>query len=314
MRIRIITPAPPRSRKGNRISALRWAGLLRELGHRVWIQQGYEGECADVVIVMHALKSAVAAAEFRTSCKAFKLVLLLTGTDVYGDIHTSPVARDALAAADRLVVLQPLALDQLPARHRRRAHVIVQSATAPRAAVPRARGCQVCVVGHLRDVKDPMLAAKASRLLPGESKIRVVHAGSILEAKYERLTRAENTANPRYRYAGELPRGRVMRLLAASRALVLSSCSEGGANVISEAAVCGTPVLATRIDGNVGLLGADYPGYFECGDAAALAALMLRLEHDLAFERDLQRRMRALAPQFKPAREKQALRKLLASL
>jgi glycosyltransferase involved in cell wall biosynthesis len=43
---------------------------------------------------------------------------------------------------------------------------------------------------------------------------------------------------------------------------------------ISEAAVAGVPVLASRMDDNVGLLGAGYPGYFPVGDTQALARLL----------------------------------------
>jgi len=42
-----------------------------------------------------------------------------------------------------------------------------------------------------------------------------------------------------------------------------------------EAVRCGTPVLASRVPGNVGMLGADYAGYFPPGDAQALADLLL---------------------------------------
>ena len=65
--------------------------------------------------------------------------------------------------------------------------------------------------------------------------------------------------------------------------MVLSSRSEGGANVISEAIVAGVPILASRMDGNVGLLGADYPGYFPVGDTQALARLLWRIEADAPF-------------------------------
>ena len=49
--------------------------------------------------------------------------------------------------------------------------------------------------------------------------------------------------------------------------MVLSSVSEGGANVdFRGRRRAGVPVLASRMDGNVGLLGSDYPGYFPVGD------------------------------------------------
>lgn len=59
------------------------------------------------------------------------------------------------------------------------------------------------------------------------------------------------------------------------RAHVLGSGSrmEGGAHVILEAVQSGTPVLASHISGNLGMLGTDYAGYFEVGDDAQLAAL-----------------------------------------
>ena len=47
---------------------------------------------------------------------------------------------------------------------------------------------------------------------------------------------------------------------------------EGGAHVILEAVQSGTAVLASRIDGNVGMLGPAHEGYFEVGDDAGLAA------------------------------------------
>jgi hypothetical protein len=73
-------------------------------------------------------------------------------------------------------------------------------------------------------------------------------------------------------------------------------------------------VLSTRIDGSIGLLGEDYPGYFEVGDSEGLAALMLRLERDEAFCQDLARRCAARAALVTPERERQSWRALLAEL
>jgi glycosyltransferase involved in cell wall biosynthesis len=96
--------------------------------------------------------------------------------------------------------------------------------------------------------------------------------------------------------------------------MVLSSLSEGGANVISEAVVGGVPILASRMDGNVGLLGGDYPGYFSVGDTKALARLLQRIEGDIAFVARLRRAIARRAPLFRPAREVAAWRRLLADL
>ncbi|MFO0981072.1 MAG: glycosyltransferase [Planctomycetota bacterium] len=120
--------------------------------------------------------------------------------------------------------------------------------------------------------------------------------------------------NRRYRWLGELPRGRALRLLRASHVLVLSSLLEGGANVISEALAAGTPVLASRIPGSVGLLGADYPGYFPAGDTRALAALLARAERDPRFRARLRAACRRRAPLVAPERERAAWRALLEEL
>jgi glycosyltransferase involved in cell wall biosynthesis len=95
---------------------------------------------------------------------------------------------------------------------------------------------------------------------------------------------------------------------------VLSSLSEGGANVISEAVAAGLPVLASRIDGSVGLLGRDYPGYVPVGDTAALARLLRRLETNPDFLARLQRAIERRALLFRPAREKAAWQALIREI
>ena len=94
---------------------------------------------------------------------------------------------------------------------------------------------------------------------------------------------AETKSNPRYRWLGELPRWKTLRLLAGSRLLVLTSQMEGGANVVSEALACSIPVISSRISGSIGLLGEGYPGYFPVGDTQALADLLHRVETDQSF-------------------------------
>ena len=119
------------------------------------------------------------------------------------------------------------------------------------------------------------------------------------------------SVNARYRWLGDLSHSSVSRLLLGSRALVLSSKLEGGANVISEAIVAGTPVIASRIPGSVGLLGADYPGYYPAGDTRALAAVLTRAEEDKDFLKALHSACDRLRPLFDPARERAALGSLL---
>ena len=128
------------------------------------------------------------------------------------------------------------------------------------------------------------------------------------------MAKAEMKVNPRYVWRGDRPRADVRRLLARARAMVLSSRSEGGANVVSEAVVAGVPVLASRIDGSVGLLGDDYPGYFPVGDTAALAQLLQRIETSPQFLARLQRATARRARLFRPAQEKAAWKTLIGEI
>ena len=315
MKVSIVTPAPAHSRKGNRVTAQRWSRILRQLGHRVWTEQSYTGRRCDLMIALHARRSFPSIDRFAGEHPNLPLIVALTGTDLYGDIHHNPQAQRSLACASRLVVLQPCGVDGLPPRLREKARVIFQSATAPPGRFcPRKDSFDVCVLGHLREVKDPFRAALAARRLPVDSRISVLHVGAALDRGMARQARAEAAANPRYRWMGELPRWKALRMLARSQLLVLSSKVEGGANAISEAIATSTPIVSSRIAGAVGILGEHYPAYFPVGDTEALAHLLTRVEVDSAFRQSLTGWCRALAPLVDPARERQSWAELIDEL
>ena len=316
MKIILITPPGPSTRTGNAVAALRWARILRRLGHRVTIAANYEDEFADAMVAIHAWRSAEAIRRFKIRYPQHPLILQLSGTDIYQYIKedAEPTLR-SMELAERLVALNSLAWRVVPNRFRKKLRVIFQSArrsTAPREL--SRRHIDLCVIGHLRDVKDPLRAAEAARLLPPASRVRVVQIGRAYSADWAAKATAEMAANPRYLWRGDVPRAAVQNLLRRSHAMVLSSISEGGANVISEAIVAGVPILASRMDGNVGLLGADYPAYFPVGDTRALARLMRRIEVDRRLVVTLRRAIARREPLFRPEREVAAWRELLASL
>jgi putative glycosyltransferase (TIGR04348 family) len=315
MKIIIVTPAPRGSRTGNRVTALRWSRLLRELGHRVAVRHDYGGEPGDLLIALHARRSRAAVARFRAAYPERPIIVTLTGTDLYDEIHRDPGAHQALDWASRLVVLQPLGICELAERLRSKTRVIYQSTEAPaRASSPRNGSFEVCVLGHLRPVKDPFRTALASRLLPESSRVRVLHLGAALSPDMAREVRRETTANPRYRWLGDLPRWQALRILARCRLLVQSSLLEGGPNTISEAIAAAVPVLSSHIPGAVGILGAGYAGYFPVGDAQALATLLHRAESDARFYQNLKAHCRRLRPLVTPARERASWRALLREL
>jgi putative glycosyltransferase (TIGR04348 family) len=322
MRIGIVTPAPRGSRSGNRVTATRWAKILRKLGHRVSIAQKYRDEAYDLLIALHARRSYPAVARFRQKHPNAPSIVALTGTDLYRDIHSSQRARNSLKLANKIVVLHPGALRELDAATRGKAHVIFQSVEPPRALATQGRalnrasnhGFDVCVIGHLRPVKDPFRAAAAARLLPRSSKIRIVHIGGAMTRQMEQHARREMQANPRYRWLGELSRSRTFRILAGSRLSIISSRIEGGANVLSESIVASVPVLASRIEGNTGILGADYPGLFQVRNSRQLARLLTRAETDPKFLPELRSRVKKLVSLFDPRREQLAWVNLIREL
>jgi len=316
MNIILVTPPGPSARTGNAVAALRWARILRQLGHRVTVTTDYADEPADTMVAIHAWRSAEAIARFKTRHPKRPLILQLSGTDIYQYLTEDPRPTvRSMELADRLVALNSLAWRVVPGRFRKKLRVILQS--APKPAAPRRpseRCIDVCVIGHLREVKDPLRTARAARLLPCASRIRVVHIGRAYGPTWAAAAAAEMAENPRYFWRDDVARAAVQKVLLRSHAMVLSSLSEGGANVISEAVRAGVPILASRVDGNVGLLGTDYPGYFRVGATTALARLLRRIESDRAFVDQLRGAIGRLAPLFAPEREIAAWERLLAEL
>ncbi|MEK7831744.1 MAG: selenoneine biosynthesis selenosugar synthase SenB [Acidobacteriota bacterium] len=314
MRIGIITPAPPSSLQGNRRTALRWAKLLRQLGHRVVIAQTYDAQPFDVLVALHAKRSYDSINRFHKLHSNRPLIVALTGTDLYRDLRHSRRAHASLEMATRLVVLQPKALDDLPPVLHHKTRVVYQSVQPFQISALESQisDFQVCVIGHLRVVKDPFRAAMASRILPKTSRIQIVHAGRAMSERMAVAARREMHANPRYHWLGEQSPKRVREILESSQLCVHSSRLEGGANVVSEAIAAGVPVLASHVPGNVGLLGEDYPGYFKVGDTRGLANLLFKAETDGNFLAQLKASCQNLVESFLPEREQQAWADLLA--
>ena len=316
MTIALVTPASLGSRTGNSITAVRWASVLRNLGHAVSITHEYRGEPADVVIALNAYRSAVSIQRFSDQHPERPLVVALTGTDLYQfmDSHREETLR-SVEAADRLVVLSNLAHNALPSAQRHKVFLIYESAEPiPGGRHPVMRYFDICVIGHLRPEKDPLRTALAARDLPVSSKIRVRHYGRAHTEEWAEKARVEMSCNHRYTWFGEVPHWRVRQALAKCRLMVLSSSIEGGPNSLSEAVVAGVPVITTDIDGCVGVLGKDYRGYFHVGDTDALRELLTRAETDSKFFGSLKNFIIKLGPRFSRQEEEVRWAKLLAGL
>ena len=316
MDISLVTPAGKHTRAGNWTTAARWGRILRDLGHRVTIAQADERCDADMMIAVHAWRSRTSIERFADTHPDRPIIVCLAGTDIYGFQHSHPQETlTSMELATTLVCLHDLVHLAIPKRFHRKLRVIHQSAlplVTPRR--PSVRTFDVCVIGHLRDEKDPLRAAYASRRMPAESRLRVIQLGKAHDDKWAALAFKEMAGNERFIWRGEVKGGLVRRQFSRSHAMVISSLAEGGANVISEAVVAGVPVIASDIEGNMGLLGANYGGTYPPEDTEALATLLICAENEASFLAELETQCGQRAPLFSAEHEVETWRSLLLEL
>jgi putative glycosyltransferase (TIGR04348 family) len=313
-RIEIVTPAPPGSLHGNRVTAKRWQSFLRQLGYRVPITESWSGKDADLLITLHAYRSHASIDAFKLAYPNRPLILILTGTDLYRDMANQPEVHESMALADALVVLQTEALRLIPAKWHHKATVIHQSVSQiPKQQKPKGQ-FSVSVIGHLRPEKDPFCIVRALPHLHSDSQITIQHLGMAMSLGMEKAALQYSNQYSRYSWHGMKSHQATLRTLARSHVMVISSRMEGGAHVVSEAIAAGVPVLASKIAGNCGLLGKDYLGYFPVGNEKALARLLYRAATDQLFYKKLQDQIKQLRKLIKPVQEKAAIQKLCAKL
>jgi putative glycosyltransferase (TIGR04348 family) len=312
-RITIVTPALADANNGNWQTAKRWAHMLRA-AYRVSLVQEWRGGDEQLLIALHARRSAASVAAWRDAHPTRPLLLVLTGTDLYRDIRGDAAAQRSLALADRLVVLNELGARALPAALRPRCEVVLQSCRARVPLAKSGRHLRVLMVGHLREEKDPLTYLRAAERLQHREDIRFDHIGGALDPALGAAALALQARHPRYRWLGALPHGPVRRRIQAAHVLVHASRMEGGAHVVIEALRSGTPVLTSRIDGNLGLLGGGYRGVFDGGDDAALATLIEQARSDPAMLATLQRQCAERAPLFSPEAEAATLNRIVHRL
>ena len=314
----IVTPALADANNGNWQTAQRWARMLAS-HYRVrltdrWDEAANDGGSEALMIALHARRSAPSVAAWRRLAAARPLVVALTGTDLYLDIQHDAAAQHSIQTADRLVVLNELGAQVLPLALRAKTVVCLQSCPPRQTLVKTGRHLRALMVGHLRAVKSPQTYFDAARHLAGRSDIFLDHIGAALEPALGQQAQQLMRDCPHYRWLGPLTHESARRRIQAAHVLVHPSQLEGGAHVVMEAISSGTAVLASRVDGNVGLLSSDYLGYFSWGDAQGLAARLAQLRDDPAMLQALQQQSSNRAALFHPAEEQQRLQALLTQL
>ena len=275
LRVVIVSPALADANNGNWQTARRWQQMLSAHSARIVRQwPDAQADDDDVMLALHARRSADSVQAWHARHGQRGLGVVLTGTDLYRDIHHDALAQRSLQQATRLIVLQDQGPLELPDALRAKCRVVLQSSTRRQTLPKTAAHLRAIVVGHLRDEKWPQTIFEAARLIGPHEGITITHIGRELDPALADAARATQAACPHYRWLGGLPHATARQRIQRAHLLVHPSRMEGGAHVIMEATLSGTPVLASRIAGNVGMLGAGYGGYFPPGDAAALVALL----------------------------------------
>jgi putative glycosyltransferase (TIGR04348 family) len=315
MEILIVTPAAKHSRSGNRATATRWRKIFGYLGHNVTVVDKYQNQPAEVMIAIHAWRSAEAIQQFSKLHPASALVVVLSGTDAYQYINTHPHETLAsLQLADQLVGLHSKIYNVIPKEFHKKIRVIYQSAQFLPGSYSKTNNFNVCVAGHLRKEKDPLRPAYAARYLPDNSHITIHHYGKAHSYEWVKKARLEEASNTRYRWHGEVSQSYLREKMLNSDLLALPSYMEGGANIVSEALALNLPVVASRIDGSVGLLGEQYPGYFETGNTHDLCKLLRKAENNPLFYDKLHLACQQRRSLFHPSKETLGWKTLLQEI
>ncbi|MEO6322803.1 MAG: selenoneine biosynthesis selenosugar synthase SenB [Polaromonas sp.] len=315
----LVSPALAESNNGNWHTAHRWAKFLSAYCDTLLLKQwpAPSGEpmrhgTPQAMVALHARRSASSIRAWSEAYPDKPLMVVLTGTDLYRDIHSDADAQQSLALASELVVLQDCGLAALPKAWRGKARVIYQSAPALKPAHKSSHRFGVLMVGHLRDEKDPLTFMRAAAR-DFSAGIHFDQIGQALTPRFAEAARATAQRTARYRWLGGLPRAATRQRIKRAHLLINCSLMEGGAQVILEAVQSGTPVLASRISGNIGMLGPDYAGYFAPGDDAQLAALVRRCAAEPDFLALLQGQCSERSRLFETQTEKRLVLNLLAS-
>ncbi|WP_205763663.1 glycosyltransferase family 4 protein [Acidovorax sp. SRB_24] len=108
------------------------------------------------------------------------------------------------------------------------------------------QGLVLVSVGHLVEVKGHHLVIELLSRLP-EARLVIVGSGPWLQ-RLQSMAQSLGVQD-RVTFAGSQPNEHLKTYYSAASALVLASSREGWANVLLEAMACGTPVVATRVNG-----------------------------------------------------------------
>ncbi|RII83819.1 selenoneine biosynthesis selenosugar synthase SenB [Neopusillimonas maritima] len=274
-KVTIVTPSLAAANNGNWQTVRRWARAIAPVA-QVSIVQHWPGddtsaEESDVLIALHARRSAPSISNWYARHGSRGLAVIMAGTDLYRDINYDPDAQRSLQQAHSLVVLQEKAPEALAPAERKKTRLIFQSTSLRKPLAKTTKHLRVLMVGHLRPEKAPHTLFQVTRLLKTHPDIYIDHIGKVLDPALGEAAQQTMLEAPNYRWIAGLPHDTVRSRIQRAHLLVHTSEMEGGAHVVMEAVNSGTPVLASDVDGNIGMLGKNYQGYFPFNNANVLA-------------------------------------------
>jgi glycosyltransferase involved in cell wall biosynthesis len=336
----IASPFGQKTQTGNWQTARRYADHLQDAGYSATLLAEHDGRqplpSCDVAIVLHARRSREVAAALTQAATPFAVVL--TGTDLYADLQQPDTSafdtcKQTIDEAHLVVTLQSRAAEvlvQILPQTAQKRRVIAQTVPladpahwAPIYNANSGAALTWLISGHVRSEKDPLtgLAGFAQAFprahLADGSPTHLTHVGGARDpsAVEALVAAASQLPTGSISLLGARPHEEAVGLMKTHHCLIQPSRVEGGALVISEAAAHRLPVLASRIDGHLGLLGEDYPGYFQVGDPTDLARLMRQFAESAAFRDELRSALiQNTLALTSPALEKSQLKSLIERL
>ncbi len=187
--------------------------------------------------------------------------------------YTNPLARIAWRRAVLILVQNQETLRWLPHRYRAKArvfpNVIVEAIPSARRDQAASRHQTAMFAGELVPLKGVALAIQATALLPGW-RLLIVGSGPD-EARLRRIA-ARFAVEQRVRFAGQVPRDQLLRLMREQAdVLLFPSLRDQAGWVVAEALACGLPVVCLDRGGPPLLGGRPVPPSSPARTAAALA-------------------------------------------
>jgi len=161
-----------------------------------------------------------------------------------------------------------------------------------RAALGLEEGFLIGSVAQLHKTKNHEATIAAIGIIGGIATCRIFGEGE----EREMLEGLISSSSLHGRVILEGRRRPIAPWIRALDLFVLPSRWEGQPMAILQALACGIPILASRIEGNVAILGAHHPGLFAPEDHHSYAGLMAKAVQDASFRRELLDYQATLAP------------------